>query len=250
METDIRNILNFFCKGRGFEVAPFNLGWYNEALNSDKFKLTIGSDDSLSYVIISEPSMFEKTFLPFVKENWSDIVNNAIQDPLDQCMKQVFTEMLSHLLEFDQEAVKLHDFELHPNRRPKILVQTAGHVSGAVRFYQQSDADKDLLEMNNNSKLYPVCLHPKYGGWFALRGVIILPNIKVPNLQRKEPPNVLKSEKEISHLLNLYNHHWQDGRFRDCGPNKDQKYSENQQNYFAHHPGPQRLQFLNNIMNL
>jgi hypothetical protein len=28
----------------------------------------------------------------------------------------------------------LHDFQLEPNRRPKILVQTAGHVSGAVRY--------------------------------------------------------------------------------------------------------------------
>lgn len=28
---------------------------------------------------------------------------------------------------------------MHHSRRPKILVQTVGHVSGAVYFYQKSD---------------------------------------------------------------------------------------------------------------
>ena len=32
----------------------------------------------------------------------------------------------------------LHDFEMRPGtRKPKILVQTAGHVSGAAYFYQK-----------------------------------------------------------------------------------------------------------------
>lgn len=34
----------------------------------------------------------------------------------------------------------MHDFEMRPGtRRPKILVQTAGHVSGAAYFYQKDD---------------------------------------------------------------------------------------------------------------
>lgn len=32
----------------------------------------------------------------------------------------------------------LYDYEMTPGtRRPKVLVQTAGHVSGAVYFYQK-----------------------------------------------------------------------------------------------------------------
>ena len=34
---------------------------------------------------------------------------------------------------------KIHDFEMHPSRRPKILVQTAGHVAGAVTMYRKLD---------------------------------------------------------------------------------------------------------------
>lgn len=29
----------------------------------------------------------------------------------------------------------IQDFELHPSRRPKVIMQTAGHVAGAVHYY-------------------------------------------------------------------------------------------------------------------
>ena len=34
-----------------------------------------------------------------------------------------------------------HDFDLTHTRRPKVLVQTAGHVAGAVYYYQRSDVE-------------------------------------------------------------------------------------------------------------
>jgi len=37
----------------------------------------------------------------------------------------------------------LLDYELDHSRRPRVLVQTAGHVAGAVRYYQRSDIVKD-----------------------------------------------------------------------------------------------------------
>ena len=36
-----------------------------------------------------------------------------------------------------------HDFELTHTRRPKILVQTAGHVAGAVYYYQKRDVENE-----------------------------------------------------------------------------------------------------------
>ena len=65
--------------------------------------------------------MFEKAFLPFVKDHWSDIVNNAIQDPLDQCMKSVFDELKNELQKYDHQIEKFHDFEMSfPGKRPKV----------------------------------------------------------------------------------------------------------------------------------
>ena len=42
-----------------------------------------------------------------------------------------------------EDLTILHDFELEHTRRPKILVQTAGHVAGAVTYYQRSDVTRD-----------------------------------------------------------------------------------------------------------
>jgi len=64
-------------------------------------------------------------------------------------------------------------------------------------------------------KIYPVCLHPEFGGWFALRGVLIFAEVTVSNLERKDPPNILENEDDIINLLELYNDHWRDWSFRN-----------------------------------
>jgi len=43
----------------------------------------------------------------------------------------------------DHEVQCIHDFEFHHSRRPKVLVQTAGHVAGAAYYYQRSDVLND-----------------------------------------------------------------------------------------------------------
>lgn len=35
------------------------------------------------------------------------------------------------------------DYEVYPNRRPKILAQTAAHVAGAAYYYQRQDVEDD-----------------------------------------------------------------------------------------------------------
>ena len=248
MEEFITPVINELCIPRGLEAAHFKLKWYNDSVSNEKFKISSAPEDSLCYVIISTPSMFEKCFLPFVHENWTDISSNAINDPLDECMKKVLEDLRLGISAFDRDAFKMHDFELHANRRPKVLVQTAGHVSGAVRFYREEDADSSLLKRDGSAKIFPVCLHPKFGGWFALRGVIVLPHCSVPHLIQQKPPEILGSRNEIAELLNLYNHQWRDGSFRNCGAFSEEIYSQEQQDYFACTPGPQRVQFLSQLI--
>lgn len=247
---EVTNIINHFCQSRGLESSHFKLKWYNASLNNEKFRIECFSEDSLAFVIISQPSMFEKTFLPYVSEIWSSL-NKIVMDPLDQCMKKVFNDLKTLVQEIDPEVQCFHDFEIGPNRRPKILVQTAGHVSGAVRFYQENDANPGLLDRKTEqTKMYPVCLHPKFGGWFALRGVFIFPSIQVKHLTMKIPPEILKKSDQVSELLNLYNHHWRDSRFRDCSDNVEETYSSEQQAYFALEPGSQRNSYLAQLLNL
>ena len=62
-----REIETVLCP-HGFEVRPFLTGWYNK-LVSDKFQLDY-PEDTLAFVIISQPSMFEKAFLPFLSSHY------------------------------------------------------------------------------------------------------------------------------------------------------------------------------------
>lgn len=231
---EIKEKLADFFTPFGMEVHPFLLGWYNQQV-SEKFLLP-HSENTLGFVVISQPSMFEKSFLPFLERDCDQITES--QDPLDTCMIQLFQKAKSCF--DDQEIVSLHDFQLHANRRPKILVQTAGHVSGAVRFYQQKNKPKD------GKKLFPVCMHPEFGGWFALRGVLIFSEVVAPHLEKTEPPNLL-SDDEVENLLDLYNHHWQDWRWRDCVKPKE-TYSSIQMKYFETKPA-ERSELIQAVLN-
>ncbi len=70
------------------------------------------------------------------------------RDPLDECMISSFSQITSQLVNNFGPVEALHDFELAPNRRPKILVQTAGHVSGAVRFYRLVSAGEFNISLD------------------------------------------------------------------------------------------------------
>ncbi|KAG0444372.1 hypothetical protein HPB47_013867 [Ixodes persulcatus] len=81
------------------------------------------------------------------------------------------------------------------------------------------------------TKLLGVCIHPKYGGWFAFRGVFIFSDVLVPDLEQRQPADVVQCEDVRRDLLRLFNFSWQNGRYRDV-INVDERYSARQQEYF------------------
>lgn len=126
----------------------------------------------------------------------------------------------------DSLVEKIHDFELlMPYRRPKILLQTAAHVSGAAYYYKLIDRDKHRLG---------VCVHPQYGGWFGIRGAFVLRNLLAVDLAPKLPPNIVSEDKQTL-LLKLFNEQWQDWSYRDIIPVKC-RYSSLQRQYFSLKP--------------
>ena len=126
-----------------------------------KFQLSY-DPSTLAMVVLSQPAMFERTFLPFLAEQELDLV----RDPVDQCMLQTMATVTAR----HPAATVLHDFQLLPSRRPAVLVQTAGHVAAAARFLLPSEVPG--LE-GEQGKLFPVSHHPTWGGWFAIRAVIV-----------------------------------------------------------------------------
>ena len=95
-------------------------------------------------------------------------------------------------------------------------------------------------------KIYGICLHPKYSGWFALRGVFIFKDIHVPELERRLPVDILPDNEGRIRLLEQFNFHWQDWTYRDVAPAQE-KYSEEQKLYFGTLP-KERPQILHKLI--
>jgi methylmalonic aciduria homocystinuria type C protein len=91
-----------------------------------------------------------------------------------------------------------------------------------------------------------VCLHPKYGGWFALRSVLIFKTLKYPSLPRIIPRDILGGDESlIIDVLKRFNYSWQDNTYRNVVP-VIEMYSSLQQSYFQTKPND-RLIWLQNL---
>lgn len=136
-----------------------------------------------------------------------------------------------------------YDYELLPSRKPKFLAQTAAHVSGAAFYYQQSDVTDQpwagrvmpsfcsskqtkkkehlLLSLFLHLKFHPfrlsiqqkmfgVCIHPSFGGWFAIRALLVFEDVAVgAELVQPDPPDCVASREDRIKLLEAFNLHWQ-----------------------------------------
>ena len=150
----------------------------------------------------------------------------------------------------------MHDFDMVSpvSKRPKVLVQTAAHVASVARFYRQQDlTDKgqksyEALKGRKPGKIFPVCVHPKYGGWFGLRGILLFENVQIGDqLVRSKPIEIIQSQEKIAELLYLFNDHWRDKRYRDVGmADNIERYSQLQQDYFSLAPDKRHQLLLNN----
>ena len=56
---DIWSSLDDYVRPFGLEVAPFKVGWYNKALQDQRFAFDV-HPDTLAFIVVSGPSMFEK----------------------------------------------------------------------------------------------------------------------------------------------------------------------------------------------
>ncbi|XP_058536446.1 cyanocobalamin reductase / alkylcobalamin dealkylase [Ochotona princeps] len=215
----------------GFEVYPFQVAWYNELLPA-AFHLPLPGP-TLAFLVLSTPAMFEQAFKPFVRSCHLQ----PLKDPVDQCVAYHLGRVRESLPELQIEVIT--DYEVYPNRRPKILAQTAAHVAGAAYYYQRQDVEDDPW---GNQHISGVCIHPQFGGWFAIRGVVLLPGIEVPDLPPRQPPDCVPARADRIALLESFNFRWRDWTYRDA-VTPQERYSEEQKAYFSTPPA-QRLALL------
>ncbi|KAK6484380.1 methylmalonic aciduria and homocystinuria type C protein-like protein isoform X1 [Huso huso] len=131
--------------------------------------------------------------------------------------------LLRRLLSFPAQKVEVsYDYEMLPSRRPRFLAQTAAHVAGAAYYYQRKDITADPW---GNKKMYGVCMHPRYGGWFAIRALLVFPGVGAEGLVQRDPPDCVPSQELRIELLERFNLRWQDWSYRDIVP-VEERYSE------------------------
>ena len=59
-------------------------------------------------------------------------------------------------------------------------------------------------------KMYGVCVHPKFGGWFAIRALLVFGGVTVGSeLVQPAPPDCVPSREDRIQLLEAFNFHWQ-----------------------------------------
>uniref|UniRef100_A0A3Q3VNR5 Cyanocobalamin reductase / alkylcobalamin dealkylase n=1 Tax=Mola mola TaxID=94237 RepID=A0A3Q3VNR5_MOLML len=220
---DVTGALETNLSKLGFEIYPLKVGWYNSML-PPSLHLAY-PDDSLAILVLSTPSMFEHAFLPFMERRGFQ----GLSDPIDQCVKHCVTSAVSQC--FPEEDVDVrYDYELLPSRKPKFLAQTAAHVSGAAFYYQQSDVRDQPW---GGKKMFGVCIHPKFGGWFAIRALLVFGGVTVGSeMTQPIAPDCLPSREHRIQLLEAFNFHWRDWNYRNIIP-PVQTYSEKQKDYFS-----------------
>ncbi|XP_034085721.1 methylmalonic aciduria and homocystinuria type C protein homolog [Gymnodraco acuticeps] len=222
----ITALLDNYLSKVGFEVYPLKVGWYNSLL-PPTLRLA-HPDDCLAVVVLSTPALFEQAFLPFVEERGCQ----GLSDPIDQCVKRCVSSAVLQCFP-GQEVDVRYDYELLPSRKPKFLAQTAAHVSGAAYYYQQSDVkDQPWAE----KKMFGVCVHPRFGGWFAIRALLVFGGVTVGSeMVQPPPPDCVPSREGRIQLLEAFNYRWQDWSYRDI-VRPVQIYSQKQKDYFATPP--------------
>ncbi|XP_003376480.1 methylmalonic aciduria and homocystinuria type C protein [Trichinella spiralis] len=185
-----------FCDDIGFESHPFKvqfIQWYNDLAN-EHFHLDYEAD-TLAILVLSTPRMFCNFFLPWLKQR--ELLFDCMRDPLDLCMKECAGEFLDLL---PQDVVLIHDFDMWPNRRPKVLMNVAGHASGAAFYYQRMNVEIDPWDK-----------------------------------QKHFPVDLLNADEKIVDLLDKFNNSWRTAAFRDVVPVKE-RYDPRQMEYFHTEP--------------
>ncbi|XP_026161021.1 cyanocobalamin reductase / alkylcobalamin dealkylase [Mastacembelus armatus] len=210
----------------GFEVYPLKVGWYNSVL-LPSFHLAF-PDDCLAVVVLSTPAMFEQAFLPFLKEKGCQ----GLSDPIDLCVKHHVSSAVSQCFPGQKVDVR-YDYEMLPSRKPKFLAQTAAHVSGAAFYYRQPDVPDQPW---GDKKMFGVCVHPKFGGWFAIRALLLFEDVVVGSeMVKPDPVDCVSTREDRIKLLEDFNFHWQDWSYRNIVP-PVQTYSQKQRDYFSTSP--------------
>ncbi len=214
-------IISENLSSKGFDILqPFSINTYNKNIEEDHKIPQINNENNLA-ILVGNTKNFWPYFIQALKDNPSRINS---ENPFDDFI----VETIEPIKKLVPDEIKIR----YPHRpEPK-------HI-----------AFQKLASLINLAYLSPshLCIHPKFGPWFSLRAVIVLPIID-PNL--KTVPTVSACEFCLTRCTPIFNlavsksndvipnskeikSHWKDWlAVRDsCPTGSEYRFSEEQIKY-------------------
>lgn len=255
LETPCRSLAGFpaflpklnALTGPQFDVhfSPFQVKWYNDirrkTANSQQL-LDVSNERALALVGISGPDFFEKSVLPTYERNKTagtlpdslDFVDTATAAVIGH-VKRFFAHLEEGEKKMAGSMVRLGFANIkyaNTDLPPYIHVQSIGHVAGVDQHIDPMDPDcqldEEILEDiaagrdpkiwgENNRTVHGLNLHPEFGGWYAYRILVVLPNYLYPAELVTDEPMVQNfiPEEEKRYLLEEFNLHPDEDHWRD-----------------------------------
>lgn len=240
------------CATRHLACKPFLVSWYKE--NCRENAAMIGADDrALCFIVYAIPGYLNIVIDHFARCKPSkDFVDSATNELLEITNLELRPELGALIVNTNQGP-------------PFFDVQTIGTVAGLDQYLdpnaindeewhaQLSDELEQVRdpkvweEIDDRRKIFGCSVHPKYGGWYSYRSLLVLHGVKVEaELERPDKLNFV-SEKEQKRILTEYNLRPDECYWRNLTENgqpPDRAYSAEELLFFTEQNEGKRRHFL------
>eukprot|EP00746_Dinoflagellata_sp_MGD_P004405 gnl/MRDRNA2_/MRDRNA2_108490_c0_seq1.p1 gnl/MRDRNA2_/MRDRNA2_108490_c0~~gnl/MRDRNA2_/MRDRNA2_108490_c0_seq1.p1 ORF type:complete len:332 (+),score=72.16 gnl/MRDRNA2_/MRDRNA2_108490_c0_seq1:46-1041(+) len=241
--------------GFKFRCKPFLVGWYNakrDETSAGSQKID-AADNALAIIMYTVPG-----YLDIIADNFqrqkpqAGFVDDTTKALIDCLKEELDSELGAIVLNTDQGPPYYH-------------VQTIGAIAGIDQHVEPTeikDQDweeelSDELEVTRDTKIwgtdkemlrkiFGVNIHPEYGGWYAFRIMLILPEVHVaPGMLQQPAVLEFLSDDEKKRMLWEYNLDHQACRWRDLDNHSPEKrYTPEEYFFFTEQNQEKRKRFL------
>ena len=172
----------------------------------------VSDDDAVGFICISSKDFFKQVVANFDSASCS---TSFVDTTVDKILRKTIDSIHPSLLPRGWKT----------DKPPYFHVQTVGHVAGVDEYVPGSAAlpNSDSLTVSRDPELWGdlatkvlgVSIHPKYGGWYAYRMLIVVDGLRWPAAIPKSEPVKFLSDAERELIISEYNRNADLCRWRD-----------------------------------
>jgi len=233
---------------------PFLVDWYNSTRQATAggSSLIDADESAVAFALYSVPHYLDTVVDHFGRHNpQEEFVDRATNEILVNLRQQLQSDLDALVVNTDEGPPYYH-------------VQTAGAVAGVDQHIEITDIIgeeswkndlSDMLEDTRDQKMwgtdpetlrkaFAVNVHPKWGGWYAYRALVVLRGAKVPTLTQKAPLKFLEQE-DMKRIIYEYNVRHSECRWRDLPHHPpDARYTPEEYFFFTETSPAKRKRYL------